>query len=153
MLNKVVLIGRLTKKVEQRKAGENMVSNFTLAVNRFTNDVDFINCVAWNKQSDVLYKYTNKGSTVAVSGRIQTRNYEGNDGKRVYITEVYAEQIVLLDSKKDTQIEIPKSASAPQNDGVNIAAYGEDYNNLEVRNEGFLDVGEPLDLTKTDLPF
>ena len=105
-MNKAILIGRLTRDPELRStpAGRN-VCQFSIAVNRtFTNangdrEADFINCVVWDKQAENLVKYQKKGNQIAVDGRIQTRNYEDKDGKRVYVTEILANNISFLDSK------------------------------------------------------
>lgn len=104
MINTVNLIGRLTKDIEAKVTNNNKkYSNFTLAVQRDvkksdgTYDSDFISCQAWGKTVDILDKYTQKGSLIAVLGRIQTRNYDGQDGKKVYVTEVVVNSIQLLD--------------------------------------------------------
>jgi single-strand DNA-binding protein len=109
-MNKAILIGRLTKDPELRYTQSNTpVANFTIAVNRaYTNqngerEADFINCVTWEKQAENLKKYCDKGSQVAVEGRIQTRTYDDKNGKKVYVTEVIAENIQFLDRKKDGQ--------------------------------------------------
>ena len=92
-MNKSILIGRLTKEPELKStpSGRN-VCQFTIAVNRnYTNangerEADFINCVAWDKQAENLVRYQHKGNQIAIEGRIQTRNYEDNSGKKVYVT-------------------------------------------------------------------
>lgn len=110
MMNRVVLVGRLTKDPDLRytPAGA-AVATFTLAVNRaFTNqngerEADFINCVVWRKPAENVANFLKKGSMAGVDGRVQTRNYEDNDGKRVFVTEVVAESVQFLDTKnKDT---------------------------------------------------
>ena len=102
MINNVVLVGRLTRDPELRKTqqGTSVVS-FTVAVNRRFNrdETDFINVVAWNQTADFLAKYGDKGALVGVEGRLQTRNYEDKDGKMVYVTEVVADNVQLLESK------------------------------------------------------
>lgn len=107
MINNVVLIGRLTKDADLRstQTGKS-VASFTLAVNRKYKkegqpEADFINCVAWNKTAELLGDYTGKGSQVGVEGNIQTRNYENNEGQRVYVTEVVVKSVTFLDSKKE----------------------------------------------------
>ena len=109
-MNNVTLVGRLTKNVELRQTGSNTaVATGTLAVNRQfksasgEKETDFINIVAWRKTAEILSNYTSKGSQIGITGRIQTRNYEGNDGKRVYVTEVVAETVMLLDVKSNNQ--------------------------------------------------
>lgn len=119
MLNRTVLVGRLSKDPDLRYTPNGVaVCNFTVAVkNPFSknDDADFINCVTWKKQAENLANYMSKGSMVGVDGRIQTRNFEGQDGKRVFVTEVNAESIQFLDSKKNSE---PKktleSESEPQ---------------------------------------
>ena len=106
-MNKVILIGRLTKDVEVRYTQNNtMVASFSLAVNRRFKqegqpEADFINIVAWNKVAEFASKYFGKGQQVAVVGRLQTRNYDDKDGKKVYVTEVIAEETYFADSKKN----------------------------------------------------
>ena len=108
-MNKAILIGRLTKDPEL-KMTENTkreVCQFTMAVNRpYTNEdgerkADFINCVVWDKLAENLAKYQKKGNQIAVEGRIQTRNYDDKDGKKVYVTEVVAEEAYFADSKRE----------------------------------------------------
>ena len=106
-MNKVILIGRLTKDPELRTiASGNATTSFTIAVNRnFTNqngerEADFINCVAWRKQAENVAKYCTKGSQVAVEGRIQTRSYDAQDGTKRYVTEVIANNVQFLGKAK-----------------------------------------------------
>ena len=110
-MNKAILIGRTTKEIDLRRTTNgNAVVSFTLAVdNPFQkneegkNTVDFINCVAWNKTAEIMDRYVSKGQKIAVEGRIQTRNYEDKDGKRVYVTEVLVSNLEMLEYvKKDT---------------------------------------------------
>ena len=124
-MNNVSLVGRLTKDVELKYTGSNTaVATGTLAVNRqFKNangerEADFINIVAWRKTAEIIANYISKGSQIGITGRIQTRSYEGNDGKRVYVTEVVAETVTLLDGKSNNQQPQQKqerlfSASSP----------------------------------------
>lgn len=109
-MNNVSLVGRLTKDVELKYTGsQTAVATGTLAVNRQfksangEKETDFINIVAWRKTAEILSNYASKGSQIGITGRIQTRNYEGNGGKRVYVTEVVAESVALLDSKQNNQ--------------------------------------------------
>jgi len=106
MLNNVSLVGRLTKDVELRYTPSNVaVATFTLAVNRtFKNEngereADFINCVMWRQQAENLASWAKKGALIGVTGRIQTRSYDNQQGQRVYVTEVVTEQFQLLESK------------------------------------------------------
>lgn len=108
-MNAVVLVGRTTKDIELRRTGSGTaVASFTLAVNRDfrTQDgqeADFINCVAWKKTAELLEQYVHKGDRIAVSGSIRTRNYTGNDGRKVYVTEVLANQVEFLEAKKNSE--------------------------------------------------
>jgi single-strand DNA-binding protein len=113
-MNKVELLGRLTKDPEIRytQNSNTMVASFTLAVNRrFAKEgeqqADFINCVAWSKTAEFVNKYFKKGQQVAVVGRIQTRNWEDDNGQKHYATEVIAEEVYFADSKKDDGNEEP----------------------------------------------
>lgn len=106
MINNVVLVGRLTRDPELKyTANGQAVATFSLAVNRnFTNqngerEADFINCVIWRKPAETLANYAHKGTLIGVTGRIQTRNYENQQGQRVYVTEVVADNFQLLESK------------------------------------------------------
>ena len=127
-MNNVSLVGRLTKDVELKHTNsQTAVATGTLAVNRQfksangEKEVDFINIVAWRKTAEIIANYTSKGSQIGITGRIQTRNYEGNDGKRGYVTEVVAETVMLLDSNSNNRQpqqpqqkqERPFSASSP----------------------------------------
>lgn len=109
MINNVVLIGRLTRDVELRYTPQNQaVEQFTLAVNRnFKNqngeyDADFINCVIWGKSAENFANWTKKGNLVGITGRVQTRNYENQQGQRVYVTEVVAESFQLLEKRDNS---------------------------------------------------
>lgn len=109
MINSVSLTGRITKDLEKHETGKGTsVVNFSLAVDRrFKNangehDADFIGIQAWGMTADLLCKYCGKGSLIGIEGRIQTRNYENNQGQRVYVTEVVAENVTFLDSKKNS---------------------------------------------------
>ncbi|HHT02714.1 MAG TPA: single-stranded DNA-binding protein [Bacteroidales bacterium] len=105
-MNRAVLIGRLVKDPDLRYTQSGIaVVNFTLAVNRrFAKEgdqqADFIPTIAWNKTAENAAKYLSKGSQVAVEGRIQTSNYEDKDGKKVYKTEIVADNVQFLDTKK-----------------------------------------------------
>ena len=105
-MNKVILIGRLTRDPELRYTGSNTpVATFSLAVNRsFTNqngerEADFINCVVWRKLAETVKNYLSQGSQVAVEGRIQTRKYQNDKGENKYITEILVENVEFLESK------------------------------------------------------
>ena len=105
MINRVVLVGRLTRDPELRKTQSGTsVCSFTMAVGRRVStqgqpDADFINCVAWNKTADLMTQYLHKGSLIGLEGRIQTRSYDNQQGQRVYVTEVVAESVQFLEPK------------------------------------------------------
>ena len=108
MLNKIILVGRLTKDVELRATANGVsVANFTVAIQRKFKDAngerqsDFINCVAFGKTADFLKSWFSKGAMLSVEGRIQVRNYEDKDGKKVYVTEVVAEDVGFVGGKKE----------------------------------------------------
>ncbi|HDF6786640.1 TPA: single-stranded DNA-binding protein [Staphylococcus aureus] len=110
MLNRAVLVGRLTKDPELRSAPNGVnVGTFTLAVNRtFTNaqgerEADFINVVVFKKQAENVKNYLSKGSLAGVDGRLQTRSYENKDGQRVFVTEVVADSVQFLEPKNNNQ--------------------------------------------------
>ncbi len=148
-MNKVVLIGRLTKDPELRYTSSNIpTASFTLAVNRpFQNqsgvrEADFINIVIWRKQAETAKKYLAKGSLVAVEGRIQTRNYDGADGKKVYVTEVVADNFEFLESKgqrnSNSDIEFNQTVSQEGTD---------------VSDEPYIDFGDAIELSDDDIAF
>lgn len=107
-MNKVILIGNLTKDVEVNATPSGtLFAKFTIAVSRrFTNadgerETDFINCVAWKNQAENLAKYCHKGDKVAIVGAIQVRSYDGTDGKKRYVTEIVADEVEFVGGKKD----------------------------------------------------
>ena len=109
MIDNVVLVGRLTRDPELRYTPSNVaVATFSLAVNRnFKNqagdrEADFINCMIWRKPAELLSEWCKKGNLVAITGRIQTRSYENQQGQRVYVTEVVAESFQLLEKRDKT---------------------------------------------------
>ncbi|HEP1510574.1 TPA: single-stranded DNA-binding protein [Streptococcus pyogenes] len=110
MINNVVLVGRMTKDAELRyTASQVAVATFTLAVNRRfkeqngEREADFINCVIWRQSAENLANWAKKGALIGVTGRIQTRNYENQQGQRVYVTEVVAESFQMLESRNSQQ--------------------------------------------------
>lgn len=114
-MNKVILLGRLTRDPETRytQTSNMQVTSFTLAVNRRfvkqgeERQADFINCVAWNKTAEFVSKYFKKGQQVGIIGRIQTRNYDDEQGIKHYVTEIIAEEVYFAGYKKDaTQNEV-----------------------------------------------
>lgn len=127
MLNRVALVGRLTRDPELRRTGNGTaVTSFTLAVDRnFSTrdgqDADFINCVCWGKIAENTERYCSKGSMVSVDGRIQTRNYENNQGQKVYVTEVIADSVQFINTRKENQAapQAPVNSQAPVNNYAN----------------------------------
>lgn len=130
MINQVILVGRLTKDPELRFTQEGTpVSQVTLAVNRhYRNqkgelDTDFVQCILWRKTAENTAQYCKKGAVVGVTGRIQTRHYDNQEGKRVYVTEVIAETVRFL-SKKNEAAPAPSAAvaTAPVPAGAAVTA-------------------------------
>ena len=124
MINNVVLVGRTTKEIELKYTSNNLAyANFTLAVNRnFKNqngerETDFINIVIWRRQAENLANWAKKGTFLGITGRIQTRNYENQQGQRVYVTEVVADNFQILE-KGVTQANAQKSA--PQENFLDV---------------------------------
>ena len=147
-MNNVNLIGRLTKAPELKQTASNTsVFTGTLAVNRtFKNqsgerETDFINIVAWRHKAEIITQYCGKGSQIGVTGRIQTRNYENQQGQHVYVTEVVAEHVDLLDSKNDNQQGQSNGYSQqPQQNGY--MQQGNQFGN-----------SNPMDISDDMLPF
>lgn len=129
-MNKVVLMGRLARDPDVRYTTTNntMVTSFPLAVNRRfarqgeERQADFINVVAWDKTAEFCSKYFKKGQQVGVIGRIQTRNYDDKDGKKVYVTEVVAEETYFADSKREAEVNPFANNAAPIDAPFNPAA-------------------------------
>lgn len=162
MLNRVVLVGRLTRDPELRYTPNGVaVANFTLAVNRtFSNrqgerEADFINCVVWQKQAENVANYLKKGSLAGVDGRIQTRSYDNNEGRRVYVTEVVAESVQFLEPKGANQGQSFDSFGAPPPTGGND--YGQQRNQQQggssFNNDPFSNDSGSIDISDDDLPF
>lgn len=156
-MNKAILVGRLTKDPEL-KMTENTkreVCQFTIAVNRpYTNDdgerkADFINCVVWDKLAENLAKYQHKGNQIAVEGRIQTRNYDDKDGKKVYVTEIFVSNITFLDSKGSNDsvnnLEEPPAKPGP--------ITTEQIDSMPAANDPFASFGNEVEINDSDLPF
>ena len=103
-MNNVTLVGRLTKDPEVKTTQtDKSTCTFSIAVDRPTKEktADFINCVAWEKNAELIGKYLTKGSRIGIIGAIQSRSWEGTDGKRIYVTEVLVNRIEFIDTKKD----------------------------------------------------
>ena len=163
-MNKVILIGRLTKDPELRTiASGNATTSFTIAVNRnFTNqngerEADFINCVAWRKQAENVAKYCTKGSQVAVEGRIQTRSYDAQDGTKRYVTEVVADNVTFLGSRASGS-QISESSSNTSSYTANSAVSNNGMANNDIVTadldmDPYAAMGNEVSLTDDDLPF
>lgn len=170
MINRVVLVGRLTKEPEFRVTPSGVqVATFTLAINRtFTNQngerqADFINCVVFRTPAENVNKYLNKGNLAGVEGRIQTRNYENNEGKRVYVTEVVCDSVQFLEPKSNNQ---QQSHNQPpqynQQQGYQQQNYQQPNNYQQPQNNQyqapqqhnpFTNANGPIDIKDDDLPF
>ena len=151
-MNKVVLIGRLTRDPELRYTSSNIPSaTFSLAVNRpFQNqngvrEADFINIVMWRKQAETAKKYLTKGSLISIEGRIQTRNYDGADGKKVYVTEVVADNFEFLETKG-------QKTSTTMSDVSNDIEYS-NAPSTNVSDEPYIDFGDTIELSDDDIAF
>lgn len=138
MMNSVCLVGRLTKNPELRYTPSNQaVATFSLAVNRNfksqngEREVNFINCVIWRQQAENLANWAKKGALVGITGRIQTRSYQNQQGQRVYVTEVVADSFQLLESRKDREAGQSQGYSQPD----------------------FSRQAEPFNIEESDLPF
>ncbi|TDQ38357.1 single-stranded DNA-binding protein [Aureibacillus halotolerans] len=178
MLNRVVLVGRLTRDPELRYTPNGQaVANFTLAVDRpFTNqqgtrEADFLNCVVWRRQAENVANFLKKGSLAGVDGRIQSRSYDNQEGRRVYITEVVAESVQFLEPKsaktggenqgQGNQYgggygDDPYASSAPpQNQGSSYGGGNNQgrSNQNQRQDDPFADEGQPIDISDDDLPF
>ncbi|WP_054670160.1 single-stranded DNA-binding protein [Lentilactobacillus senioris] len=180
MLNRAVLTGRLTRDVDLRYTQSGTaVGTFTLAVDRtFKNqqgerEADFINCVIWRKSAENFANFVRKGSLVGIDGRIQTRNYENQQGNRVYVTEIVVENFALLQSRSDREGGnnngaypgmAPAGGSAPTTSGNPFDnPFGGSQNNGGGSNNSnntnnnaadpFANNGDSIDISDDDLPF
>lgn len=138
MLNSTCLVGRLTKDPELRYTPNNQaVATFSLAVNRNfksqngEREADFINCVIWRQQAENLANWCKKGALIGITGRIQTRSYENQQGQRVYVTEVVADNFQLLEFNKQNNQGHLQENSQPD----------------------FSQQAEPMNILDSDLPF
>ena len=172
MINRVVLVGRLTRDPELRTTGSGIsVATFTLAVDRqFTNSqgergADFVSCVIWRKSTENFCNFTSKGSLVGIDGRIQTRSYDNKDGQRVYVTEVVVDNFALLESRKDREARgqnggyTPNSGNAGSQPANNFPNNGGSQGNSQTNNnqnnsqDPFSGSGDTIDISDDDLPF
>ena len=142
-MNQVVLIGRLSRdpELKETQSGKS-VASFTLAVDKYGEGADFINCVVWGKQAENLCKYQSKGSQIGLSGRISTRSYDDTKGNKQYITEVIADSIEFLGNKKKEETEY----DAVQNTRKETNPFEEFGNNIKSEGNG-------IEIQDSDLPF
>lgn len=139
MLNRVVLVGRMTRDPELRRTGTGTaVTSFTIAMNRnFTSQngerqADFIPCVVWNKAAENVARYCSKGSLVGVDGRLQSRQYENQDGRRVTVVEVVCDSVQFLETRSQASNRQVQQPAQPQNN-FNDAFY--DMNGTDIKKE------------------
>ncbi|MEB5791460.1 single-stranded DNA-binding protein [Mammaliicoccus sciuri] len=170
MINRVVLVGRLTKEPEYRVTPSGVqVATFTLAINRtFTNQngerhADFINCVVFRTPAENVNKYLNKGNLAGVEGRLQSRSYENNEGKRVYVTEVVCDSVQFLEPKSNNQQQSNyQRPQYNQQQGYQQQNYQQPNNYQQPQNNQypapqqhnpFTNANGPIDINDDDLPF
>jgi len=157
MINNVVLVGRITRDPELRYTPQQnqAVATFSLAVNRqFKNangerEADFINCVIWRQQAENLANWAKKGSLIGLTGRIQTRNYENQQGQRVYITEVVADNFQMLESKNSNSSQNTQGGGVSNSQTNNYTRNQQNRNNDESDPFG----NSSIDISDDDLPF
>lgn len=156
MINNVTVVGRLTRAVDLRYTSNGTAyASFTLAVDRdFKNqngerETDFINCVMWRKPAENLANYTKKGSLIGIEGRIQTRNYDNQQGQKVYVTEVLAERFHFLESAKTANNDVLS------NEGTNTLGFDKNQNSSGnfANSDPFTGSGDVIDVLNSDLPF
>lgn len=147
MINSATIVGRLIKDVDLRYSQSGKaISNFTVASNRpFKNadgnrEADFINVVQFGKGAELTAQYMRKGSQIGVTGRIQTRNYENNEGRRIYVTEVVADQVAFLETKKSNNQQSGNTGQFNQGQ----------QNGFD---DPFANDGQPIDISDDMLPF
>jgi single-strand DNA-binding protein len=157
-MNKVILIGRLTRDPELRHTPQGTaVCQITVAVNRRgaqpgQQDADFINVSVWGVQAENVARYMAKGRQVAVEGRIQTRNYDDKDGKRVYVTEVIATNVQFLDSKGSGSDNGVNNTQPSNSFDFNQSPI-QDAPTTSVEDDPFAAFGEKINVSDNDLPF
>ncbi len=156
MINNLTLVGRLTKDPDLKYTGNGTaVAAFTLAVNRnFTNqsgerEAYFINCVIWRKPAETLANYAKKGVLIGVTGRIQTRSYDNQQGQKVYVTEVVADNFQLLENKKADSSQNTQGGGVSNSQTNNYTRNQQNSNNDESDPFG----NSSIDISDDDLPF
>ncbi|MGE7951912.1 single-stranded DNA-binding protein [Lysinibacillus xylanilyticus] len=168
MINRVVLVGRLTKDPELRYTPNGIAScRFTVAVNRTFKgqngepEADFISCVAWRKQAENLANFMKKGNLIGLEGRIQTGSYEGQDGKRVYTTDVVADSIQFLEPRNSTGVSqnTPDYQSRTNTGGTQQGGSQGQYGGqtqpsyTRADEDPFANSKGPIEVSEDDLPF
>ena len=154
-MNKVFLIGRLSRDPELRHTGSGTaVCQINVAISRpvaagSEPQTDFINVTVWNKQAENVAKYLSKGRQVAVEGRIQTRNYDNNEGKRTYVTEVIASNVEFLGSANDNN----RAANSTGFDENPFDTMEPVMDTTSVENDPFASFGEKVEISDNELPF
>ena len=153
MINRVVLVGRMTRDPELRRTPQgDAVTSFTLAVNRnYTSrdgqqQADFINCVVWRKPAENVERYCYKGSLVGVEGRIQTRSYDNSQGQKVYVVEVICDSVQFLETRAARE----RAQSQPQMQQNNDNFY--DMKTVELEKE-FDNSFNTYDIMEDDIQF
>lgn len=147
MVNKVILIGRLTRDPDMRTVGDARVANFTLAVDRtFKNqngerEADFIPVVVWRKTAELCERFLTKGSMCAVTGRLQVRSYDANDGTKRYVTEVVADEVQFFLGNSGSQQQTSQRQDTP-------------YQSTSQQDSGYgVPLGEFEEIDDLNLPF
>lgn len=161
MINNVTLVGRLTAAPDLRKTPSNVSAlQGTLAVNRnFKNqngerEADFINFQAWRGTADIIAEYCGKGSLIGITGRIQTRNYENQQGQRVYVTEVVADSVALLESRNSQGSQQNQGNSFQNGNSSQGGSVNNGYNQQTPNfGRGNSMQGNPMDISDDMLPF
>ncbi len=162
MINRAVLVGRLTRDVEVRKTQSGLsVASFTVACDRrFSSqnsqgqkEADFISCVAWRQSADFLGSYGRKGALVGVEGRIQTRNYQDRDGRKVYVTEVVCDNVQLLESRSASQARASAQTTVPETDNASVYDPSDNAGDGDTITADDFNTGPSLDISSDDLPF
>ena len=166
MINRVVLVGRLVADPELRYTPNGIAScKFRVAVNRpFKNEgeqqADFITCVAWRKQAENLANFMKKGSLIAIEGKIQTGSYEGQDGKRVYTTDVVADSVQFLEPKATGSSQGPSNYQSSTNTGGPYQGSPQGQNGGQTQpsymrgnEDPFANSKGPVEVNEDDLPF
>ena len=158
-MNKVFLVGRLTRDFDLRYGANNTaVARTSIAVDRqFSNqngerEADFINIVAFGNRAETMKKYLTKGSQIAISGRIQTGSYDASDGRKVYTTDIVIEEFQFLDSKGSRQVENNNTNVNSTND-VTPYDFASESPSTNVESDPFKDFGDKIEIDDSDLPF